>query len=72
MGRETQSEDPSLSVNTASDQYNHDDFLEQVIVAIDVRESGTVGCAYYIASEERLSCMEEAINGGTDVVEKRE
>ncbi|PWY89766.1 DNA mismatch repair protein Msh5 [Aspergillus heteromorphus CBS 117.55] len=31
-----------------------DDELEQVVVAIDMKESGTVGCSYYSAQEEKL------------------
>ncbi|KAI2914191.1 hypothetical protein CBS147371_6491 [Aspergillus niger] len=31
-----------------------DDELEQVVVAVDVRDSGTVGCSYYSALEEKL------------------
>ncbi|PNS19011.1 MutS 5 [Sphaceloma murrayae] len=38
-------------------------------MAINVRERGTVGCAYYVACEERLYCMEDVEHGGTDVVE---
>ena len=58
--------------DAASDVVRDDDFLEQVILAIDVKDKGRVGCAYYIAGEERLLCMEEVIGGGTEVVEKCE
>ncbi|KAJ9602597.1 hypothetical protein H2200_012790 [Cladophialophora chaetospira] len=58
------------SVPSAGEVIRDDDFLEQVIMAIDIREKGKVGCAYYIAGEERLLCMEEIIGGGSEVVEK--
>ncbi|KEF51694.1 uncharacterized protein A1O9_12329 [Exophiala aquamarina CBS 119918] len=56
--------------NIVSVQDANEDFMEQIIVAVDMRDTGTVGCAYYIASEERLLCMEEINGGGVDVVEK--
>lgn len=46
-----------------------DETLENVVMAIDIKERGTVGCAYYIAREERLFCMEDIVNGGNDVTE---
>jgi DNA mismatch repair protein MSH5 len=47
----------------------NDEMLENVIMAIDMKERGTVGCAYYVAREERLFCMEDVVNGGKDLVE---
>ncbi|KAK5046143.1 hypothetical protein LTR84_008600 [Exophiala bonariae] len=35
-----------------------------------MRDKDKVGCAYYLASEERLWCMEEVTGGGIEVVEK--
>ncbi|OCT44270.1 DNA mismatch repair protein [Cladophialophora carrionii] len=35
-------------------QPRDDDFLEQVIMALDIKEGGKVGCACFIAGEERL------------------
>jgi DNA mismatch repair protein MSH5 len=46
-----------------------DETLDNVIMAIDMKEHGTVGCAYYVAREERLFCMEDVVHGGTDTVE---
>ncbi|KIW63518.1 hypothetical protein PV04_08515 [Phialophora macrospora] len=66
---------PAASIHFVPNQRNgfeaqDDDFLEQVIMAIDIKEKGKVGCAYYIAGEERLLCMEEVTDGGTEIVEK--
>jgi hypothetical protein len=46
-----------------------DDFLEQVILAIDIKEKGRIGCAYYIAAEGTLLCMEDIYGGGSDVAD---
>jgi DNA mismatch repair protein MSH5 len=48
---------------------DRDEMFDNVIMAIDMKERGTVGCAYYVAREERLFCMEDVVNGGKDVVE---
>jgi hypothetical protein len=47
-----------------------DDALDHVIVALDMRDKDKVGCTYYLASEERLLCMEEVSGGGIEVVER--
>jgi DNA mismatch repair protein MSH5 len=35
------------------------DALNEVIMAVEMKERGSVGCAYYIAREEKLCLMEE-------------
>jgi hypothetical protein len=62
--------DEGPRVNEVSANYSNDDFMEQIIVALDMRDKGKVGCAYYVASEERLLCMEEVSGGGVDMVDK--
>ncbi|KAI1610151.1 DNA mismatch repair protein MSH5 [Exophiala viscosa] len=47
-----------------------DDFPDQVIMALDIGGKGKIGCAYYVAGEERLFCMEEVVLGGVDIIEK--
>lgn len=38
-------------------------------MALQVRERGTVGCAYYVAREEKLLCMEDMKLGGVEAVQ---
>lgn len=45
-----------------------DDSLHEIVAAVNVRDRGTVGCAYYVAREGRLFCMEDIKLGGIDVV----
>ncbi|KAF2471929.1 uncharacterized protein BDR25DRAFT_366675 [Lindgomyces ingoldianus] len=45
------------------------DSLNEVIMAVDVRERGTVGCCYYVARDEKLYFMEDMKLGGVDVVD---
>lgn len=47
------------------------DALNEVVMAIDLRERGTVGCCYYVACNERLYFAEDVKLGGIDVVEAR-
>lgn len=40
-------------------------------MAVHLSERGTVGCAYYVAREEKLYFMEDVKLGGPDVVDQR-
>lgn len=46
-----------------------DDSLDQVIMAVDMRDKGTVGCCYYVAREEKLYMMDDTTYGGIDVID---
>lgn len=46
-----------------------DDDLDQVIVAIDVRDAGTVGCSYYSAHEEKLYLLGDLPSAGAEVID---
>jgi DNA mismatch repair protein MSH5 len=47
-----------------------EELLDHIIVAVDVKESGHIGCAYYVAREERLFCMEDVPKGGNEILER--
>lgn len=47
------------------------DVLQEVIMAVDVTDRGSVGCAYYVAREEKLYMMEDIQLGGADMVDSR-
>ncbi|KAJ5058840.1 muts domain V-domain-containing protein [Bipolaris maydis] len=47
----------------------NDDLLNEIVMAVDLNTRGTVGCCYYIASEERLYFMEDVQFGHVDVVD---
>lgn len=42
-----------------------------IIMAVDLRERGTVGCAYYVAHSETLYLLEEAKLGNAEVIDMR-
>lgn len=44
------------------------DSLNEVIMAVDLRDKGTVGCCYYFAREEKLYLMEDVKYGGIEVI----
>lgn len=50
----------------------NDDDSEHIIMAVNIGPKSIVGCAYYIAGEERLLCMEEIGGGDHDFVERCE
>jgi len=45
------------------------DSLNEVIMAVNMKERGTLGCAYYVAREEKLCLMEDIKMAGLDIVE---
>ena len=47
-----------------------DEVQEHVIMAVDVKEKGKVGCAYYISREERLLCIEDSPKTGFEMIER--
>ena len=50
-------------------QREDDDAMNEIIVSIDMKDRGTIGCAYYIAREEKLCLMEDIKMAGLDVVD---
>nr|KMM68003.1 MSH5 protein [Coccidioides posadasii RMSCC 3488] len=58
----------SRQENTLSEGGGDDD-LCQIIMAIDMKDRGTVGCSYYVADQKKLYIVEDIASGGMDVVE---
>lgn len=54
-------------------EYSDDDMemLSEVIMAVNLTDRGTVGCAYYVARDEKLYFMEDVQMGGPDVIDAR-
>ena len=52
-------------------QREDDDALNEIIMAVDVKNKGTVGCSYYVARQEKLYIMDDAELGGLEVVKTR-
>jgi DNA mismatch repair protein MSH5 len=46
------------------------DHLDEVIMAVQLTERRTVGCAYYVARAETLYFMEDVKLGGPDIVDQ--
>lgn len=63
--------DTSLSstIDDEALEQSIDDDFGQVIVAIDMRESGTIGCSYYSAQEETLYLMGDIRFAGNDTID---
>ncbi|KAJ5082300.1 DNA mismatch repair protein MutS core [Penicillium argentinense] len=69
-GRQFQTPFPTESQPEIDDSQNHtDDDLNHVIAAIDMKDYGTVGCAYYSAVEEKVYILGDCHSGETGTVE---
>lgn len=62
---------PDAGVDNGGSGNFTDDDLDQVIMAIDKKDSGTVGCSYYSAQEERLYLLGDIRSAGTDTIDSR-
>lgn len=47
------------------------DSLNEVIMCVDMRDRGTVGCCYYVARTQKLFIMADVTYGGIEVVDTR-
>lgn len=45
------------------------DALNEIIMAIDMKNNGNLGCAYYITAQETLYLLEDVAMAGIDLVE---
>lgn len=45
------------------------DSFNEVIMAVDMKSRGEIGCTYYVAREETLYFMEEVKSGSVDIVD---
>lgn len=57
------------SVEPAPDDDADLDLLGEVVMAVSLAERGMVGCAYYVARDEKLYFMEDVKLGGPDVID---
>lgn len=45
--------------------------LQEVIMAVDMRDRESIGCCYFVAREEKLYLMEDIKSGGLGIIEIR-
>lgn len=66
-----QNEDNPESGENESDiqERENEDSMDEIIMAVELKERGTIGCAYYIAREERLCMMTDISMAGLDMID---
>jgi DNA mismatch repair protein MSH5 len=50
-------------------QRENSDAMNEIIMAIDMKERGTIGCAYYVAREEKICLMDDIKMAGLETIE---
>jgi DNA mismatch repair protein MSH5 len=45
------------------------DSMNEVIMAVNMKDRGSIGCAYYVAREEKLCLMADISMGGLDIID---
>lgn len=63
---------------SATPELRSDDFdanvddVNEIIMGVNMTDRGTVGCAYYVARDEKLYFMEDVQMGGADIIDNCE
>lgn len=52
-----------------AERRENDDSMNEIIMAVDMRDHGSIGCAYYIAREEKLCLMEDIKMAGLEMID---
>lgn len=60
---------PVLETDDEVREREEADALNEIVLAIDMRERGTLGCAYYVASEEKLFLMADIPQSSVQIVD---
>ena len=60
---------PPLEVDADAVTTEDDDSLNETIMAIEMKEHGTIGCAYYAAREEKLYLVEDIKFASFDTID---
>ena len=60
---------PVLESEDAIREREDADALNEIILALDMRERGTLGCAYYVARDEKLFLMADIQQCGLEIVD---
>ena len=56
--------------NTVDNEDEPDVPINEVVMALDMRERGTIGCCYYVAAKEALYLMADIKSTGLEVVDQ--
>lgn len=67
---QTQNSDVGIEENESDIQEREDqDSMNEIVMAVELKERGTIGCAYYIAREEKLCVMADISIAGLDIID---
>ena len=62
----------TVATEAPPDDFEADiDMQNEVVMAVNLSDRGTVGCVYYVARDEKLYFMEDVRMGGADVIDAR-
>lgn len=58
-----------VTQNRQTNEQAEDDNANEVVMAIEMRDRGTVGCCYYVAARETMFLMADIKSAGLDVID---
>ena len=54
------------------EEQEENETLIERIMAVDMRDRGSIGCCYYVAANEALYLLEDVKSGGLEIIDLRE
>jgi len=63
--------DDASECHADADGNGEDDSNHEVVMAVDMRDRGTIGCCYYAAAKETLYLMADIKAAGLEVIDLR-
>lgn len=60
------------TVPQQADEQEEDESIDEIVMAIDTRDRGTIGCCYYVAANEALYLMGDVKSAGLEIIDLRE
>lgn len=54
------------------DAQEDEESIAEVVMAVDMRDKGAIGCCYYVAANEALYMMADISSAGLEVIDLRE
>ena len=55
--------------SSPEDDFDDNDALNEIIMAVDMKDNNTVGCAYYVVIEETLFLQDDIPVAGIEILE---
>ncbi len=71
LSTEVSEADLAPESDASVDEREDADLMNEVIMAVDMRDGGSIGCSFYVAKEEKLALLPDVRGGGLEIIDAR-